>query len=217
MVDFVFIEEVQNALEKLTLRVTHGKRCCQQVLICFKIANVSICEIDLLKRERWNLEIVNEQSVQKNGMNIKILCDCSIVSNKISKNFSGCLWIMRLGKNTSPVPTLPDFGSYKCKFLFHVSVFKSIILLVSDFIAKLRRDCIRWPNERFEKCFRITFRSTTTISQTVHQSIRSFRWWGTVPFLFCFISPYFLHLTPHLKSWKFKECRGAYWCIFSVI
>ncbi|XP_066929515.1 spatacsin-like [Clytia hemisphaerica] len=40
MVDFVFIEEVQNALEKLTLRVTHGKRCCQQVLICFKIANI---------------------------------------------------------------------------------------------------------------------------------------------------------------------------------
>lgn len=40
MVDFVFIEEVQNALEKLTLRVNYGKRCCQQILICFKIANV---------------------------------------------------------------------------------------------------------------------------------------------------------------------------------
>ena len=42
MVDFVFIEEVQNALEKLTLRVNHGKRCSQQILICFKIANVNI-------------------------------------------------------------------------------------------------------------------------------------------------------------------------------
>ena len=40
MMDFVFIEEVQNALEKLAIRVKHGKRCCQQVLICFKMSNV---------------------------------------------------------------------------------------------------------------------------------------------------------------------------------
>ncbi|XP_057317052.1 spatacsin-like [Hydractinia symbiolongicarpus] len=40
MLDFVFIEEVQNALEKLTLRVNHGKRCCQQVLVSFKIAQI---------------------------------------------------------------------------------------------------------------------------------------------------------------------------------
>jgi len=42
MVDFVFIEEIQNALEKLAIRVNHGKRCCQQVLVCFKMANVSL-------------------------------------------------------------------------------------------------------------------------------------------------------------------------------
>lgn len=41
MLDFVFIEEVQTALEKLTLRVNHGKRLCQQVLVSFKIAKVS--------------------------------------------------------------------------------------------------------------------------------------------------------------------------------
>ena len=40
MMDFVFIEEIQSALEKLAHRVRYGKQFCQQLLVCFKIAMV---------------------------------------------------------------------------------------------------------------------------------------------------------------------------------
>ena len=38
--DFVFIEDVHNALEKLTLRAKHGKKSCQRELLMFKVASV---------------------------------------------------------------------------------------------------------------------------------------------------------------------------------
>ena len=40
MMDFVFIEEIQSALEKLAHRVRYGKQFCRQLLVCFKIAMV---------------------------------------------------------------------------------------------------------------------------------------------------------------------------------
>ena len=42
MIEWVLVEELQNALEKLTTRCKRGRKCCERVLICFKVAQVSL-------------------------------------------------------------------------------------------------------------------------------------------------------------------------------
>nr|XP_047133665.1 spatacsin isoform X1 [Hydra vulgaris] len=56
MHDFVFIEDVLNALEKLTLRAKHGKKICQKELLIFKVASALQLSYDEINsQDKFNL------------------------------------------------------------------------------------------------------------------------------------------------------------------